>query len=106
MMVVATRAMRAVRLVLGVNRRRTALPSAAARPAPVERGSRQPRTTLYADRQQGKKSGLDPCGSIALVAIKAVVFDIGGVLEIIDDSVFPGRWPGRLGLEAYEFLRR
>lgn len=40
------------------------------------------------------------------VAIRAVVFDIGGVLEIIDDSVFPGDWPARLGLRADEFLRR
>jgi FMN phosphatase YigB (HAD superfamily) len=40
------------------------------------------------------------------VAIRAVVFDIGGVLEIIDDSVFPGAWPGRLGLGADEFLLR
>ncbi|MEO5663163.1 MAG: hypothetical protein ABIR39_07755 [Nocardioides sp.] len=35
--------------------------------------------------------------------IKAVVFDIGGVLEIIDDSIFPGPWPARLGLTEAEF---
>lgn len=40
------------------------------------------------------------------MAIRAVVFDIGSVLEIIDDSVFPGSWPGRLGLETDEFLVR
>jgi putative hydrolase of the HAD superfamily len=40
------------------------------------------------------------------VAIKAVVFDIGSVLEIIDDTVFPGAWPGRLGLEDEEFSSR
>jgi FMN phosphatase YigB (HAD superfamily) len=40
------------------------------------------------------------------VAIRAVVFDIGGVLEIIDDSVFPGRWPARLGLVEEEFGAR
>jgi epoxide hydrolase-like predicted phosphatase len=30
--------------------------------------------------------------------IKAVVFDIGSVLEVIDDAVFPGPFEGRLGL--------
>lgn len=35
--------------------------------------------------------------------IEAVVFDIGGVLEVIDDSVFPGAWPVRLGLTDAEF---
>jgi HAD superfamily hydrolase (TIGR01509 family) len=40
------------------------------------------------------------------VAIRAVVFDIGSVLEIIDDAVFPGAWPGRLGLEIDEFSHR
>ena len=34
------------------------------------------------------------------MTIKAVVFDIGGVLEIIDDSVFPGPAQRRLGLAA------
>lgn len=32
------------------------------------------------------------------MAIRAVVFDIGGVLEAIDDSVFPGPAEDRLGL--------
>jgi len=32
------------------------------------------------------------------VAIRAVVFDIGGVLEVIDDDVFPGPAEVRLGL--------
>jgi HAD superfamily hydrolase (TIGR01549 family) len=40
------------------------------------------------------------------VTIKAVVFDIGGVLEIIDDSIFPGPWPARLGLTDVEFAAR
>jgi FMN phosphatase YigB (HAD superfamily) len=40
------------------------------------------------------------------VAIRAVVFDIGSVLEIIDDAVFPGTWPARLGLEDDEFTMR
>jgi FMN phosphatase YigB (HAD superfamily) len=40
------------------------------------------------------------------VAIRAVVFDIGSVLEIIDDAVFPGAWPERLGVAADEFLLR
>lgn len=40
------------------------------------------------------------------MAIRAVVLDIGGVLEVIDDSVFPGRWPGRLGLSDQEFVDR
>jgi FMN phosphatase YigB (HAD superfamily) len=38
--------------------------------------------------------------------IKAVVLDIGGVLEVIDDSVFPGPWPARLGLTDQEFAER
>lgn len=32
------------------------------------------------------------------MTIRAVVFDIGGVLEVIDDSVFPGAAERRLGL--------
>jgi FMN phosphatase YigB (HAD superfamily) len=40
------------------------------------------------------------------VAIRAVVFDIGSVLEIIDDTVFPGPWPARLELAAEEFSMR
>jgi HAD superfamily hydrolase (TIGR01509 family) len=40
------------------------------------------------------------------VPIRAVVFDIGSVLEIIDDTLFPGAWPGRLGLTADEFSMR
>ncbi|GAA1919459.1 HAD-IA family hydrolase [Nocardioides hwasunensis] len=34
------------------------------------------------------------------MAIRAVVLDIGGVLEVIDDGVFPGPAEERLGLEA------
>ncbi len=34
------------------------------------------------------------------------MFDIGSVLEIIDDARFPGAWPGRLGLEIDEFSLR
>lgn len=40
------------------------------------------------------------------MAIKAVVLDIGGVLEIIDDSIFPGPWPAQLGLTAVGFAER
>ena len=40
------------------------------------------------------------------MAIKAVVLDIGGVLEIVDDSIFPGSWPARLELTAAEFAAR
>jgi FMN phosphatase YigB (HAD superfamily) len=40
------------------------------------------------------------------MAIRAVVLDIGSVLEIIDDAVFPGAWPARLGLGIDEFLLR
>ncbi len=38
--------------------------------------------------------------------IEVVVLDIGGVLEVIDDSVFPGPWPARVGLSDDEFARR
>jgi len=34
------------------------------------------------------------------------VFDIGSVLETIDDTVFPGAWPRRLGLDAAELSAR
>ncbi len=37
------------------------------------------------------------------VGIKAVVFDIGSVLETIDDSRWPGAWETRLGLEPGGF---
>ena len=40
------------------------------------------------------------------MAIRAVVFDIGGVLEVIDDAVFPGPWPARLGLDDAGFAER
>lgn len=45
-------------------------------------------------------------GQAVHVAIRAVVLDIGGVLEVIDDSVFPGPWPARLGLSDAEFAER
>ena len=48
-----------------------------------------------------KKVG-SACGSIARMAIRAVIFDVGGVLEIIDDTVFPGEWPSRLDLTREE----
>jgi putative hydrolase of the HAD superfamily len=38
--------------------------------------------------------------------IRAVVLDIGGVLEVIDDAVFPGGWPARLGLTGEQFADR
>lgn len=38
------------------------------------------------------------------MSIRAVVFDIGGVLETIDDSVFPGPAEQRLGLPAGSIL--
>ncbi|WP_457205090.1 HAD-IA family hydrolase [Nocardioides sp. P5_C9_2] len=38
--------------------------------------------------------------------IEAVVLDIGGVLEVIDDSLFPGPWPARLGLSDGQFAER
>lgn len=40
------------------------------------------------------------------VPIEAVVLDIGGVLEVIDDSLFPGPWPARLGLSDEQFAER
>lgn len=39
------------------------------------------------------------------MAIRAVVLDIGSVLEIIDDSVFPGPWEKRLDLGSGGFAR-
>lgn len=40
------------------------------------------------------------------MAIRAVVFDIGGVLEVIDDSTFPGPVEERLGLALGSFSQR
>jgi FMN phosphatase YigB (HAD superfamily) len=40
------------------------------------------------------------------MAIRAVVFDIGGVLEIPTDSDLDGRWEQRLGLERGEFFEQ
>ncbi len=37
------------------------------------------------------------------MAIEAVVFDIGGVLEINDDALFPGPWCARHGIERARF---
>lgn len=39
------------------------------------------------------------------MAIRAVVFDIGSVLETVDDAQWPGPWERRLGLEAGGFHR-
>lgn len=38
------------------------------------------------------------------MAIKAVVFDIGSVLERVDDTLWPGPWESRLGLAAGGFF--
>jgi epoxide hydrolase-like predicted phosphatase len=38
--------------------------------------------------------------------IRAVVFDIGGVLEVNPSTGWPARWATRLQLEAHEFGRR
>jgi epoxide hydrolase-like predicted phosphatase len=40
------------------------------------------------------------------VAVQAVVFDIGGVLELPTDTDLDGRWERRLGLAPGEFLAR
>jgi epoxide hydrolase-like predicted phosphatase len=41
-----------------------------------------------------------------LVAVRAVVFDIGGVLELPTDTDVDGRWERRQGLEPGEFFAR
>lgn len=38
--------------------------------------------------------------------IEAVVFDVGGVLELTPPTGWAARWAGRLGLDAAEFERR
>ncbi|QBX56577.1 HAD family hydrolase [Nocardioides seonyuensis] len=40
------------------------------------------------------------------MGIRAVVFDVGGVLEVIDDSLFPGPAETRLGLDTGALLHR
>lgn len=44
------------------------------------------------------------------MAIEAVVFDLGGVLEIVDDAVWPlawtHRWAGELGMTVEEWTDR
>jgi epoxide hydrolase-like predicted phosphatase len=39
------------------------------------------------------------------MSIEAVVLDLGGVLEVIDDAVFPGPWEQRLDLGSGGFAR-
>jgi epoxide hydrolase-like predicted phosphatase len=46
------------------------------------------------------------CRSIRTPRVRAVVFDIGGVLEIATDSDLEGRWERRLGLRRGEFFAR
>ena len=55
------------------------------------------------ERQRCEKPTATPSWHHRRVAIRAVVFDIGGVLEVIDDSIFPGAWPERLGMSEQEF---
>jgi FMN phosphatase YigB (HAD superfamily) len=43
---------------------------------------------------------------LAVRAARAVVFDIGGVLEVPVDTHLDGRWEQRLGLEPGAFLKR
>jgi epoxide hydrolase-like predicted phosphatase len=43
---------------------------------------------------------------LAVRAARAVVFDIGGVLEVPVDTHLDGRWEQRLGLEPGAFLER
>jgi epoxide hydrolase-like predicted phosphatase len=38
--------------------------------------------------------------------VRAVAFDIGGVLEVLTDTNLDGRWEQRLGLRSGEFLGR
>ena len=38
--------------------------------------------------------------------IRAVVFDIGGVLEVNPRTGWPARWAQRLGLDAAAFVTR
>jgi putative hydrolase of the HAD superfamily len=40
------------------------------------------------------------------MAVRAVVFDIGGVLEVLVDTGLGGRWERRLGLRPGEFFER
>ncbi len=40
------------------------------------------------------------------MAVRAVVFDIGGVLEVPTDTGLDGRWEQRLGLRPGEFFKR
>ncbi len=40
------------------------------------------------------------------MAARAVVFDIGGVLEVPTDTDLDGRWERRLGLRPGEFFQR
>ncbi|GAB3404307.1 HAD family phosphatase [Schumannella luteola] len=44
------------------------------------------------------------------VPVRWLLFDVGGVIEVVDDAVWPGRlrerWAARLGLEPEEFSQR
>jgi FMN phosphatase YigB (HAD superfamily) len=47
-----------------------------------------------------------PAARRTAMAVRAVVFDVGGVLEHAIDTYLDGRWEQRLGLAAGEFLAR
>ena len=47
-----------------------------------------------------------PAARRTALAVRAVVFDVGGVLEHAIDTNLDGRWEQRLGLAAGEFLAR
>ena len=40
------------------------------------------------------------------MSVRAVVFDIGGVLEVLTNNDLEGRWEQRLGLTRGEFFQR
>lgn len=58
------------------------------------------------DHQGAPPGGPRPAGAPALGALRAVVFDIGGVLELTPETGWREEWGARLGLEPTELVWR
>jgi epoxide hydrolase-like predicted phosphatase len=58
------------------------------------------------DDQQAPPGATRPAGVPALGALRAVVFDIGGVLEMTPETGWREEWGARLGLEPTELVWR
>jgi hypothetical protein len=68
---------------------------------------RNTRTTTHgADRRSRCGALMRPAARRTAIAVRVVVFDVGGVLEHAIDTYLDGRWEQRLRLAAGEFFAR